>query len=441
MKQRLKNETRRTFLKKTALAATTISIPAFFHSLVRGQTAASNRITIGCIGVGRMGLLDLQDIIRHDDVQVVAVCDVDSNRALYARDYVDNYYRKQTKDLIYSDCRAYRDSRELLERRDIDAVLICTPDHWHALPAIEAAKAGKDIFLQKPLTYSLQEGRLLSNTVRQYGNVFQVGSQQRSDQVFRQASELVRNGRIGRLHTIKIGMGIDTATSTEPLMPVPANLDYETWLGPAPWSPYTEKRVHPQSGYDRPGWLRISDYCLGMITGWGAHHIDIAHWAMDTDYSGPIQIKGKGIFPKDGLWDVHGSYDIEYQYANGVTMEVADNTVNPQGIRFIGDEGWIHVQRYAIHAYPESLLKSPIRPEQTHLYFSNNHKRNFIDCIKTRKTTIAPVEVGHRSCSACILGYIAMQTGQILHWDPQKEVFLNSDTGNRMLYRPERQFV
>lgn len=431
-------QTRRTFLKTSALTAATISAPIYIPSSVLGQTSPGNRITIGCIGVGRMGMGDLKGIIRQNDVQIVAVCDVDSNRALHARQFVDDYYRTQSKSSVNHGCRVNSDYRNLIESRDIDAVLISTPDHWHALGAITAAKAGKDIFLQKPMTYTLCEGRILCDTVKQYGNILQVGSQQRSDAKFRHACELVRNGRIGQVHTIQIGMGIDPATGLEPVMPVPENLDYNMWLGPAPWAPYTEKRVHPQNGYDRPGWLRISDYCLGMITGWGSHHIDIAHWAMDTEYTGPIQISGKGQFPADGLWDVHGQYQVEYHYANGITLTVADNQTHSQGIRFVGDQGWIYVRRGFIDAHPKSLLTSVIRPDEIHLYRSNNHKGNFIDCIKSRKQTIAPAEVGHRSCSACILGYIAMRTGMTLRWDPAKEQFINNEMANRMLDRSMR---
>jgi predicted dehydrogenase len=321
---------------------------------------------------------------------------------------------------------------------DIDAVSIVTPDHWHVLPAMAAARAGKDIFLEKPLTLTIQEGRLLSDTVRRYNRVFQVGSQQRSDTRFRQACELVRNGRIGKIHTVKVGFGTDPATGPEPAMPVPDVLNYDMWLGPAPWAAYTEKRVHPQAGYDRPGWLRIADYGAGMITGWGAHHNDIAQWGLGTEYTGPVEIEGQTEYPKDGLWDVHGPFRIEYTYANGVKVLCADSQKNKDGITFEGAEGWVFVTRGRIDTQPKSLLTSAIGPNEIQLYKSNNHKANFLDCVKSRAQTIAPVEVAHRSCTVCLLGEIAMRLCRKLKWDPDKEEFIDDDQANRMLARTMR---
>ncbi|MBN1806586.1 MAG: Gfo/Idh/MocA family oxidoreductase [Sedimentisphaerales bacterium] len=424
---------RRQFLKGSAVAAGMfLSAPTIVPSCVFGAEAPSNRITFGCIGVGRMGLGDLREIMGFKQTQIIAVCDVDSNRIKHARQLVDKHYKTDGQ------CAGYEDFRDLIARDDIDAVSIVTPDHWHAVPAIAAAKAGKDIFLQKPLTLTIQEGRVLSDTVRRYNRIFQVGSQQRSETNFRTACELVRNGRIGKLQTVKVGFGTDPGTTPQPLMPVPDALDYEMWLGPAPWEAYTEKRVHPQKGYDRPGWLRIQDYGAGMITGWGAHHNDIAQWGMGTEYTGPVEIEGKAEYPKDGLWNVHGDFHIEYTYANGVKVICADNKENKQGILFEGTEGWVYVKRGQIDANPKSLLSSTIGPDEIHLYESNNHKENFLECIKSRKETIAPVEIGHRSCTVCLLGDIAMRTGRKLKWNPEKEQFPNDDGANRMLYKPMR---
>jgi len=268
---------RRGFLRQAVAAGGVMAFPTVVPSSVFGAGAPSNRVTFGCIGVGRMGLGDMHELMGfRKEVQVVAVCDVDSNRTRSARKRVENYYQSQGKSDSYKGCAEYADYRELLRRDDIDAVSVVTSDQWHALPAIEAARAGKDVFIQKPLTLTIPEGRVLSDTVREYGRVLQVGSQQRSDARFRFACELVRNGRIGKLHTVKVGLGVDPTTGTPPVMAVPKELDYEMWLGPAPWAAYTEKRVHPQQGYGRPGWLRIQDYCCGMITGWGSHHNDIA---------------------------------------------------------------------------------------------------------------------------------------------------------------------
>ncbi len=427
--------TRRQFLKVSGAA---VLAPAVVPSIVFGADAPSNRITFGCIGVGRQGISDMKGFLGLKEAQVIAVCDVDSHRVEYAKQLVEKQYGSQSGAGAYKGCATFKDFRELIDRPDIDAVSIVTPDHWHILPAIAAAKAGKDIFLEKPLSLTIKEGRVLSDTVRRYGRIFQVGSQQRSDSRFRQACELVRNGRIGKLHTVKVGFGIDPPTTPEPPMPVPDWLDYDFWLGPTPWVPYTEKRVHPQSGYDRPGWLRIAAYGAGMITGWGAHHNDIAQWGMGTEYTGPVEIEGQAEFPKDGLWDVHGDFRIEYTYANGVKVICADNVKNKQGVLFEGTEGWVYVMRGKIDAQPKSLLTSKIGADEVQLYRSNNHKGNLLDCIKSRAETIAPAEIAHRSCTVCLLGEIAMRLGRKLEWNPETEQFVNDDAANRMLWRPMR---
>jgi myo-inositol 2-dehydrogenase/D-chiro-inositol 1-dehydrogenase len=431
---------RRQFLKgsATAAAGTALLGPTFVPASVFGANSPSNRITFGCIGLGRMGSADMREILGFKQAQIIAVCDVDSKRAEQAGQRVEKHYGEQSTDGTYKGCKVYSDFRELIARDDIDAVSIVTPDHWHALPAIAAAKTGKDIFLQKPLSLTIAEGRVVSDVVRRYGRVFQIGSQQRSDARFRFACELVRNGRVGNLLTIKVGLPTDPSTEPQPMMPVPESLDYDMWLGPAPWAPYTEKRVHPQIGYDRPGWLRIQDYCAGMITGWGSHHNDIAQWGMGTEYTGPIEIQGQAEYPKDGLWDVHGKFSIEYTYANGVKVICTDNEKNKQGILFEGDEGWVYVRRGEIDAEPKSLLTSTIRPDEIHLYQSNNHKENFLECIKSRAETIAPVEVAHRSCSVCLLGDIAMMLGRKLKWDPEQEKFIDDEHANRLLSKPMR---
>jgi len=433
--------TRRGFLKSSVAAAAVAALPDPLKAglISPGFAGApSNRIVVGCIGVGRMGLGDMKEILGFKQAQVVAVCDVDSKRLAHAKQLVETHYSAQSASGSYKGCAGHKDFRDLVARDDIDAVAIATPDHWHTLPAIAAAKAGKDIFLQKPLTLTIQEGRVLSDTVRRYGRIFQVGSQQRSDSRFRLACELVRNGRIGKLHTVKVGFGTDPPMTPQPTMPVPEWLDYDMWLGPAPWATYTEERVHPEKGYDRPGWLCISDYGSGMITGWGSHHNDIAQWGMGAEYTGPVEIEGQAEYPKDGLWDVHGAFRIEYTYANGIKLLCADTRKNKPGVLFEGADGWVYVDRGLIDAQPKSLLTSTIKPDEIHLYESNNHKANFLECIKSRAETIAPVEVGHRSCTVCLLGEIAMRLGRKLKWDPEHERFINDDQANRMISRPMR---
>ena len=288
------------------------------------------------------------------------------------------------------------------------------------------------------MSLTIEEGRVLSDLVKRYDRVFQIGSQQRSDARFRQACELVRNGRIGKLTTVKVGFGTDPGMGPEPVMPVPKELNYDMWLGPAPWAPYTEKRVHPRKGYGRPGWLRITDYGAGMITGWGSHHNDIAQWGMGTEFTGPVEILGRAEFPQDGLWDVHGPFHIEYTYAGGVKVICADNKENKQGVVFEGTEGSVYVRRGHIEAQPASLLEETIGPEGTKLYVSNNHKGNFYECVKSRAETIAPAEVAHRSCSVCLLGQIGMQLGRKLQWDPAAEQFVGDPEANRLLSKPMR---
>ncbi len=425
---------RRDFIRAMTAAA---AAPYFVPSSVLGATAPSKRITIGAIGNGRMGRGDLQDLLGHELAQVVACCDVDKQRADGAREYVEKFYAQRSQDGKVSGVAAFGDYRQLLARSDIDAVMICTPDHWHALPAIDAARAGKDIFLQKPLTYTIEEGRALSDIVRRYGRVFQVGSQQRSDERFRTACELVRNGRIGKLQEVMVSLPTDPAGENRPVMPVPKNLDYDFWLGPTVFAPYTEERVHPQNGFDRPGWLRVEDYCLGMITGWGAHHMDIAHWGMGQN--APLEISATAEFPKTGVWTVHGEFHIEYLYPNDVKVICQGKEGTAAGVKFTGSEGSVYVTRGAIDSEPKSLLKSVIGPGEIHLYKSKNHKGNWLECMQTRAETVAPVENGHRACSACILGHIAMKfQGEKLRWDGEAERFVGHDAANRMLTRAMR---
>ena len=423
--------TRRRFLARAGAAAAGF---ALIPSSARGSAdrpAPGNRITLGCIGVGRMGLGDMEEFLGFPMVQVLAVCDVDAKRRERAKEVVEKRYASARADGTYHGCATYGDYRELVARDDIDAVLICTPDHWHALPALAAAKAGKDVYLEKPLSYSIAEGRALSDTVQRYGRVFQTGSQQRSDRGFRFACELVRNGRIGKVHTVKVGLEGDPSNRLCPPMPVPPNLDYETWLGPAPWAPYTEERCHPQDSYDRPGWLRMKDYSGGMMTGWGAHHNDIAQWGLGTDLTGPVAVEGHGVFPRDGLWDVHGGFHVEYTYASGV--KVVCSSQCRAGVTFEGSDGWVWGDRGALDAHPKALLKTMIGPDEIRLYESNSHKGNFIECIRTRKPTAAPAEIGHRSCTVCLLGNIAMELGRKLRWDPDRERFIQDPEADRLI--------
>lgn len=442
---------RRHFLKASLAGATGVLVfPTIVPSTVFGQNAPSNRIQIGQIGCGRIAhTMDLPGILKHDIARVIAVCDVDSKRMGLAKDQVEKHYGKGAKSYT---CKTYGDYRELLKDPGIDAVAISTPDHWHAEPVVAAALDKKDIYVQKPLTMTLEEGRIVSDIVRQNKCAFQIGSQQRSGKQFRLACELVRNGRIGKLQTVRIGLPVDPAGQDEPEMPVPANLNYDMWLGCTPKVPYTENRVHPQNSWtDRPGFLRIESYCLGMITGWGSHHVDIAHWGMGTELTGPIEAEGRAEFPKKGLWNVHGPYHIEMKYANGVTMVIDDKYTN--GIRFEGSEGWIFVSRggekttasdpasafgKALDASNPAILNSEFKSSDLRLPVSEDHHLNWLTSIKTRKPAVTTPEEAHRSTSACIIGWISMKLGRKLRFDPAKEMFINDDEANGMCSRVQR---
>jgi myo-inositol 2-dehydrogenase/D-chiro-inositol 1-dehydrogenase len=426
--------TRRQFLKGSTAAGAALFIPAS----VFGSDVPSNRITIGMIGMGRQAYhSNIKSFLGADDVQVVAVCDVDTWRLDNAKKAVETHYAKERSTGRFKGCATYRDFRDLLDRADIDAVMISSPDHWHVPMATAAARAGKDICCEKPLTLNIAEGRVLSDTVRQYNRVFRTDSEFRSHACFQRACELVLNGRIGKVHTIRTGVPAgDVGCEPQPEMPVPEELDYDLWLGPAPYAPYTVNRVQPRKSYDRPGWMRVPEYCEGMVTNWGAHLNDIAQWGNGTDRTGPVEVEGKGEFPRDGLWNVLLSFEIEYKYTNGVRLFY---TISQPYVRFEGTEGWIQANYNdrSLKAQPESILKSPIGPNEIHLPLKSE-KRDFIDAVKTRGQTLADAEVGHRTTSLCQLGHIAIQVGRKLEWDPEAERFTNDETANRLLSRPMR---
>jgi predicted dehydrogenase len=447
---------RREFMASAGSGLVASSLLAGFPSIVPasvlGANAPSNQINVGAIGTGRISRVhDLPGIWRYDSARIMAVSDLDSNRVMDAKTLINGQYTKTGK--AYDGVVGYGNYHELLANKDVDAVVISTPDHWHAIIAIHAVQAGKDVYLQKPASLTIAEGRALSDAVHRSGRIFQIGSQQRSSPQFRYAAELVRNGRIGDLKTVEVGLPGDPSGDEEPTMPVPKNLNYDMWLGSTPVVPYTEKRVHPQKGYDRPGWLRCEQFGAGMITGWGAHHIDSAHWGMDTEYTGPIEVWGTAEFPTHGLWDVHGPFRTEAIYANGVHMIVSGDF--PNGIKFIGTDGWIFVSRgdetvtssdpvaklkdsKALAASDPKIITSVIEPSEIHLYESKEQHGNWLDCIRTRQQPIAPVEVAHRACSACLIHHMAMKSKRKLYWDPLNERFKNDDEANTWLSRPQR---
>lgn len=457
MQSRKNSVNRRDFLRSTATGAVATTLvatafPTIVPASVLGKNAPSNRINVAALGTGRISRShDIPNVWKYEHARIMAVCDLDSKRLNDAKKLVNDYYTKKTGK-PYDGVKTYGDYREALLNKDIDAVIISTPDHWHSLMAIHAVEAGKDVYMQKPTSLTISDGRAVSNAVHRTGRILQIGSQQRSSPQFRYACELVRNGRIGDLRTVEVGLPGDPAGDEEPEMPIPPNLNYEMWLGSTPYVYYTEKRVHPQADYGRPGWLRCEQFGAGMITGWGHHHIDIAHWGMDKEYSGPIEISGTAEFPKSGLWDVHGIFRTEGIYDNGVKMIVSNEL--PNGIKFIGSKGWIFVTRgnyvatasdpvensgsKPLTASDPKIITSKIGPDEIHLSESNDQHGNWLDCIKTRKQPISPIEIGHRSCSACLLHHITMKLERKIYWDPIKERFHNDDEANAMLSRAQR---
>jgi predicted dehydrogenase len=389
---------------------------------------------------------------QHDIARIVAVSDLDSNRMADGKKHVESYYTKKMGS-AYLDVKQYADYHDMLANKDIDAVVISTPDHWHSQPAMEAALAGKHVYLQKPTSLTIREGRQLVEVVNKTGVVLQLGTQQRSSEQFRKAAELVRNGRIGKIHTVRIGLPGDPSGLDAPAMPIPKSLNYDLWLGSTLEVPYTEIGVHPLVGYGRPGWLRLEQYGAGMITGWGQHHFDSAAWGMDTELTGPRFIAAVAEFPRSGLWNVHGDFMVKAEYDNGITMLTSGGY--PNGIRYEGTEGWIWVSRgsytasasdpvskdassKALDASDPRILNSIIGVDEIQLQRSTAHHGNWLGAIQGNNELLSPAEIGHRSCSVCLVSHIAMKLGRKLEWDAKSETFVNDSEANSHLSRPQR---
>ncbi len=439
-----KSLSRRNFLK-TAAGSTGLAMtaPMFIPSSVFGANAPSNRIAVACIGTGSQGMGHVNNFTQMDDVLLAAVCDVERFSTNYggshkgkelgrlpAKNRVEKYYAEKSPAGSYKGCDDYEDFRELLERKDIDAVVITTPDHWHVPISLAALAAGKDVYCEKPLTLTVSEGRILSDAVKKYDRVFQTGSQQRSDKNFRKACELVRNGRIGKITSVEVGIADNNVEN--PLdwkeEPVPEGFNYNLWLGPAPQAPYTPMRCHYCFRF-------LMDYSGGQMTNWGAHNLDIAQWGLGMDDSGPVEVVGKGEFPHKGLFSTPDNVELEYTYANGVKLYLKTGGGHT---KFIGTDGWIAVTRKKLEASRPDILNSEIAENEIHLYKSDDHRRNFIECIKSRKDPICTAEIGHRSSTVCHLGNIAMMVGRKLTWDPDKETFPNDWAANSFLSRKMR---
>lgn len=424
---------RRQFLSGAAAAALMPAVvPA--SALGRGRRPPSERITVGMIGLGYQARGHLDFLLRHPDTQVLAVCEVDRTRREAARQTADSWYGDQIAAGTYKGCSAYADFRELVARKDIDAVLIATPDHWHAIPAVEAMKSGKDVYCEKPLTLTIAEAKLLIDCARKHGRVFQTGSQQRSSQEFRVACEAVRNGRIGRLLRVHAAVGGPSKPCDLPEEPMEPGLEWDLWLGPAPQRPYNSV-LSPRGVHSFfPNWRSYREYSGGGMTDWGAHHFDIGQWGIGADESGPVEI----IPPEDPS----RGQGVRFVYADGVEM-IHGPLKGPDGqerggVHFVGETGTIHVDRGQLHAWPESVVKEPLGANEKPLYMSDNHHQNWLDCIKTREKPICDVEIGARSVTVCHLGNLAYWNGRILKWDPKRWEFPDDAEANSWRDRERR---
>ncbi len=425
--------TRRDFLKKsTAISAGAFLLPQIIPSTalgMGGKLPPSDRIIMGAIGVGSQGTGNMNTFLEHSkEVQFVAVCDVDSNHSKNAKGLVDAANKN-------SDCRTYGDYREFLEKEKLDAVCIALPDHWHGLIYSAAANKKLDIYGEKPLARTIYDGRAIVSAVKRNNIVWQTGSWQRSTPNFHRAVELVLNGRIGKVTRIEVGLPDgNKGVGTPPVKDVPANLDWEMWLGPAPKVPF-RGIVHWQ-------WRWILDYSGGQLTDWAGHHIDIAQWGIGMERSGPVEFSGEGVYPREGLFNVPVEYNINCKYANGIEMRVANSSQLPTkngGATWYGEKGWINVDRGRLIASDPKILDEVIGENEIHPYKSINHVGNFLECVKSRAETVAPVEIAHRSISVGLLGEIAMTTGQKFQWDPVKEEIIGNPVASRLLVRPYRE--
>ncbi len=430
----MKSLSRRQFIKRAAgtTAAAAIGFPTIIPSSALGKAgtvAPSNRITVATVGWGMQGPPNTDNFLNEKDCRVIAVCDIDEGPKQQAKNTIDEFYGNK-------DCKAYHDYKELFARKDLDAVMLAVPDHWHGVMSVAALKAGKDVYGEKPLAHSYEEQQAIVSAVKRYGRVWQMGSWQRSQRHFRIACEAVSSGAIGNVHTIEVGLPKDhddfsgMAKQTKFTEP-PKTFDYETWLGPAPYAPYCPARTHMN-------WRWIMDYGGGQLLDWIGHHLDIAHWGMGMDYMGPTEVEAevnKWTYVDSGIYNSPLRYFVHTKYPNGVKIKLASNNYLKQGTKWIGDEGWIHVDRGGFEASDPKIFKKT-KLNESALFNSPGHMRDFLDCIKTRGTTLCPAEVGHRSAAPGHLAYISMNLGRKIHFDPVKEEILNDPQAAKLMKAP-----
>ena len=425
--------TRRDFVKRSAaIVAGTFVLPQIIPSSAFGmgrRIAPSDRLVIGSIGVGSQGMSNLMDFLKlKNALQFVAVCDVDAHHLAKAKETIDLANKN-------SDCRTYGDYREFLEKEKLDAVSIALPDHWHGIIYSAAANKKINVYGEKPICRTIKDGQTIVNSVKKNNIIWQTGSWQRSVANFHRGAELAINGRVGKINYIEVGLpNGNKGIGTPPVKPVPAEMNWEMWLGPALKVPYR--------GVSHWDWRWILDYSGGQLTDWAGHHIDIANWGAGLEHTGPVEISGSGVYPVEGIFNVPVEYDFRCKYANGIEMRVANAARLPLGMgtTWHGDLGWVHVDRGdIISASDPKILTEVIAENEIRLYKSENHWQNFVDCVRSGKPAIAPVEVAYRAISVALLGEIAMTTRQTIKWDPEKEEIIGNPNGTRLMSRPYRQ--
>ena len=427
-----RNIQRRRFLQQAAISSGAIGVALPIASAALGKNAAaapSNKITIGCIGVGGMGTGNMKTFLGMPECRVVAVCDAYEAKRKKAKERVDMQYGDKG-------CAMLADWRDLIARKDIDALMIAPQDHWHALIATAAAKAGKDMYCEKPLGVAVAESQAIRDAVRKHKRVFQTGTWQRSQGKFQQACRLVRNGYIGKVHTVEVAAPGPQYRpkykgGMEP-QPVPAGFDWEMWRGPAPTKPYNEGRV------SWPDWYLIWDYCAGFVANWGVHHLDIANWACPKIGAEPFALEAKAVYRKEGFTDNVDSWEATFTYADGFKVFFTDVPRQKPGCKFIGDKGWVYVDRSGISAAPESLLKVKLKPDEDPLTDATHHVDNFLQCIRSRKDPVSNVAAAHTATTLGLITDIAARLGKKLQWDSQAERFTgaDADAANKQLHRP-----
>ncbi|MFV0444701.1 MAG: Gfo/Idh/MocA family protein [Planctomycetaceae bacterium] len=403
------------------------------------RPAPSNRVTLGVIGCGGKGTDHIRNFLKFDDVQLVAVCDVDREHhrdrldgkgPVYGRDpaqqMIQKHYSAAAKGSAAT-CAAFSDYRKLCARKDIDAVIVATPDHWHALCDLEVIRQGKDLYGEKPITHFFREGQQLVREIASYGTIFQTGSQQRSEGNFRRAAELARNGVLGKVTHVEVGLppGYRTVNGDPSLTTIPQSLDYEFWTGPAELLPYTQSRSHRL-------WRGHRSYAGGTLMDWIGHHNDIAHWGLGVDNSGPVEVTAVDwTWPETDIYNTPVDFTIRSRYASGTLVTVS--SANPIGVKFIGEDGWVFANRGKLAASEPHWITPEFKPGAIELYRSNNHARNFLDCVKSRQPCICPAETGHRSITPGHLGYISQQLQRRLRWDPAAEKFVDDSEAEHLL--------